>query len=107
MRSLKLTIAMTTALTLSGCASNRCPECGEPDVARAQAEAAASNSNLALYRECVRTLPLDYCSAQAKQWALEDQMQRIEQGNAMMLGNQNMMLFNQYYQQYYGPNRRY
>ena len=99
---MKYTILVLMYLLLAGCAVNRCPECGEPNIPVQP----APNSNLQLYRECVQTLPLDTCQQLARQWAMEDQLMRLEMQNAQQLSNQNMMLFNQYYQQYYGHNRR-
>jgi hypothetical protein len=84
-----------TALLMTGCAIDRCPECGEPSIPTP----AAPNSNLQLYRECVQQLPLAHCNQLAAQWAQQDQLDRLERQNALMLGNQQFQMLNQYLDQ--------
>ena len=86
--------ATAVLLLVTGCAYNRCPECGEPG-----APVVVDNSNTTLYRECVASLPLEYCSQQLRQWIQEDQLNRLEQQNTMMLQNQNVQMFNYWYNQ--------
>ncbi len=56
-------------------------------------------SNVSLFRECVQQLPLERCQQLAHQWAQQDQLNRIEQQNALVLGNQQYQLLNQYLEQ--------
>ena len=88
-------LAVLTLCILTACAANRCPECGEPSIP-VQAQ---SNSNLQLYRECVQQLPLTQCNQLAVQWAQQDQLDRLERQNALMLGNQQLQMLNQYLDQ--------
>ena len=87
-----------TALLMTGCAIDRCPECGEPSIP------VRPSTNVQLYRECVQQLPLDRCNQLAHEWAQQDQLDRLERQNALMLGNQQMQMFNQMMQQ---QQRRY